>query len=194
MQRTYNTCMPKKLTFITSHPDKAEQLSWHLDYPVTNCYLDIEEIQGDCDVRRIAGDKALKAYARLKEPVLVEDVSVAFHALGRLPGPFIKWFLQDLGNEGLCRLLDNYSNRKATIDVCFALCDGDGTKFFCSSTTGEIADNPKGGNAFGMNAIFIPEGYGRTWGEMPEEEQKRTSVRRIALQQLQTYLQRLDSR
>lgn len=35
--------------------------------------------------------------------VMVEDTCLCFHALGGLPGPYIKWFLQKLGHEGCAK-------------------------------------------------------------------------------------------
>lgn len=37
--------------------------------------------------------------------VMVEDTSLCFNALGGLPGPYIKWFLEKLGHEGLNNML-----------------------------------------------------------------------------------------
>ena len=53
--------------------------------------------------------------------VLVEDSSLVFSALGKLPGPLIKWFLDELDNEGLTQLLNGYEDRSATARACFAL-------------------------------------------------------------------------
>lgn len=41
--------------------------------------------------------------------VLVEDTSLGFQALGDLPGPYIKWFLQRLGVNGLVRMVDGFA-------------------------------------------------------------------------------------
>ena len=38
-------------------------------------------------------------------PVIVEDTSLCFNALNGLPGPYIKWFLEKLGSDGLHKLL-----------------------------------------------------------------------------------------
>jgi XTP/dITP diphosphohydrolase len=53
---------------------------------------------------------------------------------------------------------------------------------------GEISQFPRGENGFGLDSIFVPEGYTKTWGEMTEEEQNQTSVRKLALKKLQEYL------
>lgn len=175
------------LTFITGNPSKAEQLSRHLEYPVEHKKLDIPEIQS-LDLKEIAEHKAKEAYQQIQGPVLVEDTSLVFHALGRLPGTLIKWFLAELDNEGLCRLLDGYQDRSAQAKVCFCFYDGNALEVFEGEMNGTIANSPKGERGFGWDPIFIPEGSTKTWGEMNVEEQKETSMRRIALKKLEDYL------
>ncbi|KAK2109692.1 hypothetical protein P7K49_009438 [Saguinus oedipus] len=38
---------------------------------------------------------------QVQGPVLVEDTCLCFNALGGLPGPYIKWFLEKLKPEGI---------------------------------------------------------------------------------------------
>jgi non-canonical purine NTP pyrophosphatase (RdgB/HAM1 family) len=177
----------QKLTFITSHPKKAEELSWHLSFPVTHKQLDLPEIQS-LDPHEVVSVKAREAYKRLKHPVLVEDFSIRFEALGKLPGPFIKWFLVELGVEGLCKLLGGHANRTALVQTCFALCDKSGVHVFDGTLKGIIAAEPRGKNSFGTDVIFMPQGWQKTWGEMNKEEQVASSVRRIGLKKLEAYL------
>lgn len=175
------------LTFITGNPSKAEQLSRHLEYPVEHKKLDIPEIQS-LDLKEIAEHKAKEAYKQIRGPVLVEDTSLVFHALGRLPGTLIKWFLAELDNEGLCRLLDGYQDRSAQAKVCFCFYDGNDLEVFEGEMNGTIANSPRGERGFGWDPIFIPSGKDKTWGEMNVEEQKETSMRKIALKKLEDYL------
>lgn len=175
------------LTFITGNPSKAEQIARHLEYPVEHKKLDIPEIQS-LDLKEIAKHKAKEAYQQIQGPVLVEDTSLMFHALGRLPGTLIKWFLAELDNEGLCRLLDGYQDRSAQAKVCFCFYDGDVLEVFEGEMNGTIANSPRGEQGFGWDPIFIPEGSTKTWGEMDIEEQKETSMRRVALKKLEGYL------
>lgn len=177
------------LTFITGNVAKAEQLARHLEYPVKHQKLDISEIQS-LDLKEIAEHKAKEAYKQIKEPVLVEDTSLVFHALGNLPGPFIKWFLEELDNDGLCKLLDGYQHRSALAKVCFCFYDGNALKVFEAEIKGSIAPLPRGERGFGWDPIFIPEGKTRTWDEMDMEEQRETSMRRIALKKLENYLKK----
>lgn len=175
------------LTFITGNPAKAEQLTHHLNYPVTHKKLDLPEIQS-LDLREIVKRKAKEAYKEVGGPVIVEDTSLIFHALGKLPGPLIKWFLTELDNDGLCKLLDGYEERNAIGQVCVGLYDGREIHFFEGEQRGMVAQNPRGEKGFGWDPIFIPEGHAKTWGEMDREEQKETSMRRVALKKLEKFL------
>lgn len=38
-------------------------------------------------------------------PVLIEDTCLCFNALGGMPGPYIKWFLEKIGPEGKLMVL-----------------------------------------------------------------------------------------
>ncbi|MEW6146331.1 MAG: non-canonical purine NTP pyrophosphatase [Thermodesulfobacteriota bacterium] len=132
-----------------------------------------------------------QAYRQLKRPILVEDFSMRFEALGGLPGPLIKWFLQELKPEGLCKLLDSYESRTAYAQTCFAYCAGDEVQVFEGVARGIITDAPRGSHGYGIEAIFIPVGWEKTWGQMNKEEQVASSVRRIGLKKLEAYLSSL---
>ena len=178
------------ITFITGNPAKAKYLSDYFHIPVTHRKLDLPEIQS-LDLREVVEDKTRRAYEAVGSPVLVEDVSVTFHALKRLPGPLIKWFLETLGNEGLCKLLDGYDDRSARAEVMYGYCDGGEVRVFHGSVEGTIAEHPRGDTNFGWDPVFIPEGHSKTtWAEMTSDEKHATSMRRIALEELGKYLQK----
>lgn len=175
------------LTFVTGNKAKAKQLTLHLDRSVVHENLDVPEMQS-LEVEEVATQKAQWAFERLGKPVLVEDTALAFNALGGLPGPLVKWFLVALENKGMTQLLAGYDDRSAVAEVCFAYCDGSITKTFKNTVHGSIADSPRGEHGFGWDPIFIPEGHTKTWGEMTDEEQGETSMRRIALEKLSFFL------
>lgn len=178
----------KQLTFITGNAGKAEQLSRYLQFAVDHAKLDIEEIQSP-DLEKVASEKAQAAYAILGTPVLVEDTALTFEVLGRLPGTFIKWFSESIGNVGLVKLLEGYDNRTAIAETCFALCDETGVHLFKNFIRGTVASEPKGENGFGWNPVFIPDGATKTYAEMSNEEQSEYSMRRLAIEKLQVYLE-----
>jgi len=140
------------VTFITGNQNKADYLAKYLGHPVDHVKLDLDEIQS-LDLREIVEHKVRQAYARIKKPVLVEDVSLEFTALGRLPGPLIKWFLEELELDQICALLDG-KDRSATGRCMFGYYDGTRLEFLEGVLPGRIADKPAGDNGFGWDKIF----------------------------------------
>ena len=63
--------------------------------------IDLPEYQGEPD--EITRQKCQEAARAIGGPVLIEDTCLCFNALGGMPGPYIKWFLDKLGPAGqLC--------------------------------------------------------------------------------------------
>lgn len=179
----------KKITFITGNSGKSAELSRLLGYSLEHRKIDIEEIQ-ELDLEKLIRIKALSAFEQINSPVLVEDTSLTFDAWGRMPGPFIKWFLKEMGNDGLCSLLNTSENRNAIFTTMFAYYDGIEFKLFSSSAKGTISEKPKGENGFGWDAIFIPEGAKKTRGEMIHDEQDSYTPRKLLIPKLKAFLHR----
>jgi len=177
-----------KITFITGNEAKVAQLSRFLKIPVDHRKIDLEEIQS-LDLEEIVDQKAKQAYGIVKSPVLVEDVSLVYTALNGLPGPFIRWFLEQLGNTGLCRLINHYNkDRSATAKVDYAYFDGKILQIFTGEIHGKIAAHPRGENDFGWSPVFIPDGTDKTLAELSHDEYENFSMRKIALKKLVDYL------
>lgn len=179
--------MTTKLTLITGNAKKAEHLAELLDIPLTHQAIDLPEIQS-LAVETIAIEKAKTAYQHVDSPVIVEDTALSFTALGGLPGPFIKWFLDTIGSDGLCRLLADYTDRSAVATTCLALYDGETVRTFVGEATGKIATVPAGTTDFGWNNIFIPDGQEQTWAEMATADIHKDSMRSRAAAALKAHL------
>jgi len=177
----------KKITFITGNSHKAIELERLLGFGINHKKVEINEIQ-ELDLEKLIKHKAIGAFEKIKSPVLVEDTSLIFDAWGRLPGPFIKWFLKEMGNEGICNLLSVSSNRKAIFTTIFAYYDGNVYKSFSKSTTGTISHKPKGENGFGWDPIFIPTGSLLTRGEMIHKEQDFYTARKLLIPELKEFI------
>ena len=175
------------IVFITGNQHKADYLAKWLGIPIEHQKVDLTEIQS-LDLRQVVADKAEKAYAIVMRPVLVEDIALSFDALGKLPGTFIKWFLAEIGNEGLCRLADGLPSRAATASSYYCLYDGKEFHFFESSMKGSIALHPRGDRGFGWDPIFIREGMTKTRGELDDAEQAATSMRTDVYTQIRAFL------
>ena len=122
--------------------------------------------------------KAKSAFDLLGEGVLIEDTSLTINSMGKMPGPFIKWFLKGLGNDGLIKATD-YKNRKAVATTILCLYDGNDYVIGRGDVEGNISMEVKGSD-FSWDPIFIPEGQALTFGEMNLEEKNKFSMRRLA--------------
>jgi len=159
--------------FITGNQSKADYLSRQLGVMLEHHKVELDEIQST-DLLAIVAHKLKQAYEVCNAPVLVEDVSLAFNALGDLPGPYIKWFIEHAGPEACCKMLDGFDDRSAVIRCTFGYYDGSRMEFFDSELPGTIADRPRGTNGFGFDLIFINQGYDVTRAEMSQDENERT--------------------
>lgn len=182
--------MNKQITFITGNPGKAEQLSKYLGVHVSHHKIDLTEIQS-LELTEVIEHKVIEAYKQLAQPVLVDDVELTIHSLGKLPGPFIKYFITELGNDGICKLISQYADRSATATVAIGYYDGTEVKTFTGEIKGNIAKEPQGNDGFGWDQIFIPMGYTQTRAEMNEQDYDDTSPRKTALLKLENYINEL---
>jgi len=178
----------ENITFITGNQAKVAQVATILGINLKHQKIDLDEIQS-LDLEKIVKDKAKRAFDIVQTPVLVEDVSLKYTALGNLPGPLIRWFLEELGNKGLCRLINHYNkDRSATAEVSYCLYNGKDFKIFKGSVEGRVAAHPRGETNFGWNPVFIPNGSTQTWAEMEGTDQGSSSMRKIALDKMKQYL------
>lgn len=162
----------KEVIFVTGNQNKADYLSKLIGMELDHQKIDLDEIQS-LDLHEIVKHKVLQAYEKIQKPVIVEDVSLEFNAFGRLPGTFIKFWVDEVGLDRLARIIDGL-DRSATAKCVFGFYDGTELKLFESSLKGRISENPVGDQGFGWDKIFIPEGYGITRGQMNDEDNDKT--------------------
>ena len=154
-----------KPVYATGNAHKAKYFNAMVGVELDHEAVDVEEVQS-LDIRNVVEHKAREAYRILKKPVIVEDTFLTFKGLGSLPGPFIKWFLSELGCEGLCKMLDGYHDRTAFAGAAIAYFDGENLEIFEKELEGTISNRPKGDSGFGWNVIFVPNASTKTLGEM----------------------------
>ena len=97
----------KVITFVTGNAKKLEEfkaiLGSSFPHGLVSRDVDLPEYQGT--PQEVVREKCREAARRISGPVIVEDTSLCFTALGGLPGVYIKWFLKSLGPDGLPRLI-----------------------------------------------------------------------------------------
>jgi XTP/dITP diphosphohydrolase len=169
--------------FVTSNENKWQEAQRILGRSLERVSLDLPEIQAP-STRDVALEKARAAYAVLQRPVIVEDAGVELSALGGFPGPFIKYWERLGGLESICRALDGSGNRAAAAVCVLGLCTSSGAEVVEGRVEGTISQALRGVNGFGWDAIFIPAGEARTFGEMTGAEKDERSHRRRAWEAL----------
>ncbi|KAI0530595.1 hypothetical protein KFK09_000140 [Dendrobium nobile] len=174
--------LTRPVTFVTGNAKKLEEVRAILgnSIPFQSLRLDLPELQGEPE--EISKGKARLAATEVNGPVLVEDTCLCFNALNGLPGPYIKWFLEKIGHEGLNNLLMAYEDKSAYAACVFSLALGPDAEplTFVGKTMGKIVP-ARGPKDFGWDPIFQPNGYELTYAEMPKEEKNKISHRSKAL-------------
>lgn len=185
----------QEFTFVSGNEGKIKEIKSILnEYGI---YFDVEkldlpEYQGTSI--EIVKEKAKLAAKRLNRPVVVDDVSLEFKALNCMPGPYIKWFREAIGLEGLIKMLHGYENKSATAvcNIAYAEPDGDPVVFE-GRVTGTIVSKPRG-EGFGWDPIFQPNLKSQpdvidlTYAEMNTIDKNKISHRKKALGKLTEYL------
>ncbi|WPH00794.1 Putative Inosine triphosphate pyrophosphatase [Acrodontium crateriforme] len=179
---------PKELNFITGNKNKLAEVQAILSctpVKLDSKAIDLLEIQGS--IEEISRDKAIRAAETVNGPVLVEDTCLCFDALGELPGPYVKWFLQALGAKDFHKLLAGFEDKSAQAVCTFGYCEGPGKEvlIFQGRTAGKIVE-ARGPTSFGWDACFEYEG--QTYAEMPKEQKNKISHRGKALAKLVEWL------
>lgn len=175
------------LAFITGNTGKFTEVAAILP-GISQVKLELDELQS-LDTKVIIGHKLAQACRQYNGPLFVEDTTLTFHCLGKLPGPFIKYFEQSLNNQKLADLVSRYDDHSATASSMLGYRDQKGeVHFFEGHITGEIVAPRGAKNPFGWNNIFQPHGYNETFAEMTIEAKNQISMRGIAARKLSDFL------
>ena len=150
--------------------------------------VDLPEIQ-EVNTEAIAKEKALLGAQLAGGPCLVEDTSLKFHALGGMPGPYIKWFQERLKSDGLYKILMAYEDKSATAVCTLAFCPAPHADpiLFTGECSGTIVA-PTGKGGFGWDSIFVPNGENETFSCLSTERKNQLSHRGAAVRQWARWL------
>ena len=116
-------------------------------------------------------------------PFFIEQTGLIIDAWKPLPGTATGLFMDAVGNEGICRMLQNFEGKDrlatAVTYLGFRSEKGD-ISIFKGLIRGQIASEPRGDKGFGWDAIFIPDGQSQTLGEMTPKRKIDFSTRMLA--------------
>ncbi|KIY98646.1 nucleoside-triphosphate pyrophosphatase [Monoraphidium neglectum] len=166
---------PAVVHFATGNKKKLEEVvailgaGQKLPFTVDSVKIDLPELQG--------------------EPEEISREKCRLAAKAGLPGPYIKWFLEKLGHDGLNRMLAGFDDKTAYAQCIFAYAPGPGVEpvVFVGRTHGRIVP-ARGDNQFGWDPIFEPEGFDETYAELDKDIKNTISHRYRALDKLRDYL------
>lgn len=177
------------ITFVTGNANKLKEVKQLLGTDLESKKIDLPEMQGS--YHDIVTAKVKEAAEQVHGPVVVDDTSLEFDAFGKeLPGPYIKWFLTQLGPEGLVKLLSGFENKSGSAVCSVGYCESPGkpVHVFIGKTAGKIVD-PRGPRDFGWDCIFEPTGFEKTYAEMEKSQKNEISHRGKAFAMLREFLQ-----
>ena len=177
----------KVINFVSGNKNKLRELNEILsenfkDIIVKQLDIDLPELQGiPEDIVRGKLKLAIEKSKGLEGPVLVEDTSLCFNAYGGLPGPYIKYFLKSIKQEGLYKMACAFEDHSAYAQSIFGLQKNGNSEphLFIGKTDGEIV-SPRGQKNFGLSGwdpCFQPKCSNKTYAEMEEDEKNKISHR-----------------
>ena len=178
-----------KITFVTGNKAKVREVERILNISLEVSNIEIDEIQ-EIDLEKVALNKLNQAFSIVKNPVIIDDVSVEIDAWNGFPGPLIKWLLKVGDNNAsvLLKLLKNETNRSAKARLAIGFHDGKKAHIFIGEVKGTIAPEIRGENGFGWDPVFIPDGYNQTFAEMDPRVKDSISHRGRALVKFSDFL------
>jgi XTP/dITP diphosphohydrolase len=177
------------LAIATSNPHKVREIQAILGRPLEQVSLDLPEIQA-VEVSAVIRHKARQAFHAAGRAVLVEDTGLYFHAWNGARRAHSLVHGQR-GQRGVVPHVRWFADRRATARTCLGYFDGEEEHIFTGAIEGSIALHPRGASGFGWDAIFIPAGWDRTFGEGSAEEKHAISMRKLAVEGLRAHLDQL---
>ena len=162
----------KEIILVTGNKHKleiAESVLGLYDIDVKNIDLDVDEIQ-ETNIEKIAAKSALLAAKELDKPVIKTDVGFEIDALNGFPGAFGKYVFNQLGTDGILRLLDGKENRTGKSIEVLAYAEPDGMyKTFRMDTPLLFRESAKGTGSV-MDQLMEIQGQKSNYGSLSLEE------------------------
>jgi XTP/dITP diphosphohydrolase len=187
----------RQLVFATNNQHKTEEVRSLLSgqYEVLNlrdigCTTDIPETADS-----FAGNAELKSSfvtENFNLDCFADDSGLEVEALNNEPGIYSARYAGGRGDEANLNLvlqkMEGIKNRKARFRTVVSLIQKGERFLFEGAIEGTIRESPSGGNGFGYDPIFQPDGYEHTFAEMDMAEKNLISHRAIAMRKLIVFL------
>ncbi len=188
----------KNLVFVTHNVHKSEEVQAIIgnhfeikNLSELNIFEDIPETGST--FKENALQKAEYVYRKLGCNCFADDSGLMVDALNGEPGVYSARYAGEPTNmqhniEKLLNNLKGQKNRNAQFKTVIAVILNGEKYFFEGEIQGKIIDTPQGNGGFGYDPIFIPDGYDKTFAELPAEVKNKISHRAIAMQKFTDFL------
>ena len=155
--------------------------------------IDIDIPEPHDTLQENAYEKAITIENITKQNCFSEDTGLEIEALNGEPGVKSARYAGGDRNfqaniDKVLEKLNGITNRKAQFRTVICLLWNKEVFYFEGICKGTIAENMHGGEGFGYDPIFIPEGSSKSFAEMTMEEKNIYSHRQKAVTQLFTFL------
>ena len=191
-----------KLVFATNNAHKLQEVREILPADVE--VISLHEIGFDKEIdetgttleenSRIKAEEVYQyimrnAHSTMIDGVFADDTGLEISALGGQPGVYTARWAGEPSNPENNRKkalteLEGLNNRQAQFRTVVTLIRNGKTEQVEGIVRGEIATEERGDGGFGYDPLFIPEGYDKTFAELPAEIKNSISHRARAIQAL----------
>ena len=161
-----------ELIFTTTNKYKINSASLVLkkyDINIIGYDVAVPEIQADT-VEEIILDKVAKCYKIVGKPLVAMDSGIFIEALNGFPGPYTKYVISSIGEDGLINLVKPLTNKNCFVQRTIGYTDGIKTKIFISRGYGEIIEDKRGKNGLNYDLVFYVPTLKKTLAELSDEE------------------------
>lgn len=186
-----------KLVFASNNPHKLQEvraiLKEHtiLSLEDIGCHADIPETADTLD-----GNSQLKAqyvYDHYHCDCFADDTGLEIAVLGNKPGVYTARWAGEPSNPAANRAkalqeLDGQTDRRARFRTVITIIRNGKVEQVEGIVSGSIATAEYGCGGFGYDPLFIPDGYDKTFAQLPAEIKNSISHRARALHALQNIL------
>jgi len=188
-----------KIVFATNNLHKLSEIRQILGDKVE--ILSLKDIGCDVDIPETgttleanALQKAQYIYDHYNMDVFADDTGLEVEALNGEPGVYSARYAgeghdSEANMSKLLKELGENNNRKARFRTVIALIQKGEVHEFEGIVNGEIIRERRGGEGFGYDPIFQPDGYSQTFAELGTDIKNQISHRAHATQKLCAFLQ-----
>ncbi len=190
-----------KLVFATHNENKVKEVQAILPPHISllslidiGCLEEIPETGKTLEENAIL--KANYITQKFSYPCFADDTGLVVDALDGAPGVYSARYAGESrdANANMSKLLNELSHikdRRAKFETVIALNLNNEQFIFTGKVEGEIVQEKSGEKGFGYDPIFKPNGYTKTFAELPLEVKNKIGHRGKAIQKLILHLKSL---